>query len=507
MPEKGMQEGRKKNALLGDVPIIEGTRKDLLKFDSCAEVLGNAVIDTSDPITVGIFGKWGTGKTSMMRLIMNKIEQKSNVVPVWFKAWQYEKEEHLIVPLIDTITRELDKKDNDKQAVAKTLGDALRSIAYAFAAKVKFGVPSLAEVEAGVDVKEFIEHSQEKIKKSSEERSFYFKAFEKLTQCWEKGGGILRIVVLIDDLDRCFPAKAVALLESIKLVLNQPGFSFVIGVHDEIIREFVKTKYTRECGIESQYFEDYLDKIIQVKVPVPEREPEDMQEYIKALLEQTYEITKEDTSEDLMNLIAESCNRNPRSVVRLLNRIMVTVRIIELEQKECAEHKECDPIALILDIATDGKKYQHFKSILDDTIIVNDGKNEGKGELMTFGKLIAATIRKKNTSTDEQANPSTWEKLRNIKLKTRNDDLEKVSDMLRNSKHIVSILEKDAGLKWLENLDYRHTLGWPANRHWVISIRSRLNMQTLLNKLKKIWLISRVVLSKWVIMIMVRNMR
>ncbi len=435
-------------ALLGDIPIIEGSRKDLLKFDSCAVVLARAAMETPESITIGIFGKWGTGKTSMMRLIMSKVEENHEAVPVWFNAWQYEKEEHLIVPLTATITRALDKKlktgnwDKGVKQAAKNVRDALRSIAYGFEVKGKIGIPLVSEAEINLSAKEMIERYQDLTKDSVLARSLYFDAFSLLEECVRSEKHPPRIVVFIDDLDRCFPSKAVDLLEGIKLVLNQPGFSFVMGIHDEIIREFVKNKYSGECKIDGVYFEDYLDKIIQVKVPVPEREPEEMDNYITALLKQAKVIDEKDIP-GLVNLIAESCNRNPRSIVRLLNRIMVTVHIGVLDEKQY------EPTALILDMATDMEKYRHFRNILDDPIQLE----EGEGRIVKFGELIADAIEQFTSVSGGRR--QLWEELGEVKVKSRSADLKKISDMLRDNPHIISILKTEAGLHWLRNKEYR----------------------------------------------------
>jgi Cdc6-like AAA superfamily ATPase len=106
-----MNETSKKFLLLGDSPVLEWGRKDCLKFESTAKVLAGAAVETSYPLTIGIFGEWGTGKTSLMRLIEKEVEGTyKNAAAVWFNAWQYEKEEHLIVPLVATINKELEKR-------------------------------------------------------------------------------------------------------------------------------------------------------------------------------------------------------------------------------------------------------------------------------------------------------------------------------------------------------------------------------------------------------------
>lgn len=168
-------------ALLSDEPILESERSDHLKFKHTAEVLARAALHTDSPITIGVFGNWGSGKTSLMRLMRKIVDDEGRgdnaAVAVWFNAWQYEREEHLIVPLLATIARDIKKKQeqwenisaDDKvgaaarkaldimNAGAKKVHDALRSVLYGVSMKGKLGVPLLGELEISASMKDMIE--------------------------------------------------------------------------------------------------------------------------------------------------------------------------------------------------------------------------------------------------------------------------------------------------------------------------------------------------------------
>jgi hypothetical protein len=81
--------------LISDQPLIEGKsiEWDGLGFKEYADALGHAAWATPGPFTFGIFGEWGVGKTSLMRLIENSLNTKHNekVLTVWFNAWRYER--------------------------------------------------------------------------------------------------------------------------------------------------------------------------------------------------------------------------------------------------------------------------------------------------------------------------------------------------------------------------------------------------------------------------------
>lgn len=427
----------KKCRLLSDVPVLEGARGDDLDFASYAEVLADAAINTEDTITIGVFGEWGTGKTSLMRLIKKQVEEDKSVAAVWFNAWQYEKEKHLIVALMATIQKMLEKKWSSKlKKGAEEMGKALRAVASGISGKVKIGGRFLS-AEVGVSPKDTLDRAdKEDAKEQEPDRSLYFNAFEELAKCADKDS-TPRIVVFVDDLDRCFPDKAVELLEGIKLVLNQPGFSFVLGVNDLIIEAFIKTKYTKDYNIDEGYFEDYLDKIVQVRVPVPVREPGEMNKFIAGLLKKG-DVFPADVSKDTIPLIAEAGYRNPRKIVRLLNRVIVSSRII----------KERDPLALLLNIAMDEPRYRGLREVVDISIVF-----EGESEPRTIGQYLADQLGAHSGAHGELAAA-----LRDEKPKSRQSELTRAIDTLGKYEYLCNLLKSGAGMRWLKQKEFRDML-------------------------------------------------
>lgn len=154
------------------------------------------------------------------------------------------------MPLVGTIVQALEKhKGLDRRfgEAGRRLVRSLRAIAYGFSAKSKVRVPGFAEFEASFVAKDMIERDSRLAPDPLLDRSLYFGAFNSLDSVKLREN--LRIVVLIDDLDRCFPDQAIRLLESIKLVLAQPGFIFVLGVARKVIEGYLQHRYSLEYGI------------------------------------------------------------------------------------------------------------------------------------------------------------------------------------------------------------------------------------------------------------------
>ena len=206
-------------------------RPDGLGFDTYAQILADAAVGTKGPFTIGVFGEWGSGKTSLLRMVQKNLSREDDVVVVWFNAWRYEREDHPIIPLIATIIRELEQHERFLKklgARGRTLLKAMRAVAYGFSMKATAKIPWFAGIEASFLARDAFDRASKSLPNSVLERSIYYNAYETLS-----GVGLgqdMKIVVIIDDLDRCFPDKAIWLLESIKLVLSQPGFIFILGV-------------------------------------------------------------------------------------------------------------------------------------------------------------------------------------------------------------------------------------------------------------------------------------
>jgi hypothetical protein len=129
--------------LIEDEPV-PGHWVDELDLETYARIVAGAAVGTQGPFTIGVFADWGLGKTSLLRQAKSLIEADpahGHVVTVWFNAWQFEREEHPIVPLVAGIVRAVERKrvelqgktDRASQAVLKSLAKisrVLRAVIY-----------------------------------------------------------------------------------------------------------------------------------------------------------------------------------------------------------------------------------------------------------------------------------------------------------------------------------------------------------------------------------------
>lgn len=247
-------------------------------FGSYAEALAEVIVSSRAEFAMGILGRWGSGKTTLMRAIKRELKQYEGVVPVWFAAWRYEREPHLILPLLDVLREALEER-------AKAEGDGERGWAHDAAVAISraglaflAGLKLKAGLPGGVGVDLDLGKTMEAIRADREKPaplSFYHAGYRMLGEAIEKlsAGGARRVVIFIDDLDRCLPKNALAVLESMKLFFDVEGCVFVVGLDKEIAEKVVAVKYrsiadegTTELRIIGS---DYVKKIFQVPFTLP----------------------------------------------------------------------------------------------------------------------------------------------------------------------------------------------------------------------------------------------
>ncbi len=317
-----------------------------LGFDEYAEAFRGIIQDSAPRFSVGIFGGWGSGKSTLMDRIRGRLDP-DRCIAVEFSAWRYEKEEHLIVPLLDSIRAAVNEWSEHRAPtvkelglkVAKTIGGVTKSILRGFS--MKAGIPEV--LEASFEANKAITAAadlDDEAARAAAPRSFYFASFESLKTCFtefhNKSGGA-RIVVFIDDLDRCLPEGALEVLESMKLFFDFEGFVFVVGLDQQVVEWCIDHRYAQEpSNTDEDTFRvrgaDYIKKIFQVPFSLPPVAHRQAEELIETVLrgndlpaEQRKDLT-DNALPHLEHLLAAG-NVNLREVKRFLNSYTLIMKV------------------------------------------------------------------------------------------------------------------------------------------------------------------------------------
>ncbi len=360
---------RKRFPLLLDEP----TEVDLLSFDAVESTVVDAVLDPRlDPIALGLSGSWGSGKTSVLRLIGRRLRppegQKSTRIVIETDPWRYDPQLGIKESLIGEILAAI-----EVALPADGLGEKSKSLLRRLVKRVNWTkamklaatsaiTVSLPSIESVLDlVKPKSEVEGEEQPEPITDMVQFRAEFEKLLES-EGLAEIENVVVLVDDLDRCLPETVVETLETIRLFLSVPKMSFVIAADEERVAEAIATRFsdTGEIGEESPA-RLYLHKIVQTSVPVPALSDFDTEAYLVLLqirslitadadydvivaevadarraattLESVKSLQRADFAEQRNNaarirpIIHEKTRGNPRRIKRFLNDLSVRLSI------------------------------------------------------------------------------------------------------------------------------------------------------------------------------------
>lgn len=299
--------------LLLDVPENEA----IFGFDEYASLLTSAIMATDPHFTIGIFGKWGSGKTTLLRKIEHllKSSHAQKVLTVFFDAWRYQREEHMLLPILDTLYLRSSQEETHWHVLVGEVKRLTASMASALTLKLP-----------GV---EFDSHKAVEQWQSAEQiRSDYFNwlgALQKALDDVRRDDPERRIVIMIDDLDRCLPHKIVEVLESIKVMLDVSGFIFVLALDELVVERAVENYYGQNYSIPGK---DYVKKLVQVEFRLPPLRTRDVVNYTE-VLQQRIGNVDEQVSQSLAQVVPMVVGDNPREVKRFINGVLLATAIMK----------------------------------------------------------------------------------------------------------------------------------------------------------------------------------
>ena len=421
------------------------TKSDYLNFDYLIDAVESIAMDAKlTPSTIGVYGDWGSGKSSLMQMVEEKIkaEHKEDACCIRSNGWLFEGYEDAKTALCGTILEKIKEKETldskikekvkqllDKVDVQKILGKGIR---YGLDYLLTGGVLGLTEIS----ISQITKALKSKADTVSEDeitdvlRSFKtesnirkdIKNFQKEFADILKETQIKHLVVFVDELDRCTPETILDVIEAIRLFLFAKGTSFVIGADQRLIEYAIRTKYKDVVGNNLDIGKEYMEKVIQYPVNIPALDENEVEKYISCLLlekklqkEEFSEILeyirqlkpydkliytslseeKSDLadkcrdslylSEQISSVLAKQINGNPRQCKRFLNTLfmrldMAKTRGVDLKQ---------DVMAKLMLI-------EYFYGTFYKLVI--DGSN--KEELAKFEKGKETTIFKDYTNDE-----------------------------------------------------------------------------------------------------------
>lgn len=341
-----------------DRPVDRYAEDEPLGLSRYATALTDFIQDCETPITIGIQGDWGVGKTSLLNMVNDRLANAKygdRMYPViYFNTWQYaqlDQEDHLTVAMLNDIVERIRELNSAPASAKEKAGDILKSVGSMAASLGN----QMVKNKTGVDVQQGIDEARSDGKATPAFLEVmhlmveYKKQFRDLVETFmEDKDERSRLVIMIDDLDRIRPARALDLLSSVKNFLDVPYCVFVLAVDYSVIQRGVEAKLgTAE---RKQHGKSYFDKIIQVPFNMPVSSYH-VDRYIMSLLgwSQTdgtgkykrsgghindiylkrHQSIKDKEAKEIENFTRLTVGKNPRSIKRAVNYFSLLKRVFD----------------------------------------------------------------------------------------------------------------------------------------------------------------------------------
>ena len=292
--------------------------EDFLNFGVIASVIADTVKANGDePLSIGVSGAWGVGKSSTLELLAAELKQiDPEPIVVSFQPWRHQKQDNVRAAFAECIAKAIsdgegidDKIKSKAKSILKRanlmriagygLGGALTlATGLPLGGIVGRGISTVADLTDGEITEEDVKTAKSVGKDAAASFAHLFPEGESSAQspyeniekiCKDFGDALndldRRLIVLVDDLDRCLPETTIEALEAMRLYFFVPKTVFVIAADEEMLRLAVR-KHFKVAGqtLDEKHLQSYYDKLIQLPFRLPSLTEPDVVVYMTMLI-------------------------------------------------------------------------------------------------------------------------------------------------------------------------------------------------------------------------------
>lgn len=308
-----------------DKPILT-SEEDSLNRKYFAELMAKALINlqNNDTFTVGLYGRWGNGKTSLVNMMLKEIENnqtdQEKLMVVHFEPWNFSNTDQLLEQFFVRLTNDF---RNSKDEKMQKIGEALEKYADAFeVVKVIPYVGGLLSLFGKNGLKSF----GKKLKKGSDEKDI-LKQKENVINLLRKQEK--RILMVIDDIDRLSNEQICQVFQLITSVAKFPNTTYLLVFDKEIVVKALE-KVQEGSG------DEYLEKIIQMPIQIPDINQNEFRKVLFDRLDKIIEsfeglIFEQEHWSRMYEPCIEPLIKNLRDINRLCNSIQFKLTSLAME--------------------------------------------------------------------------------------------------------------------------------------------------------------------------------
>ncbi|QYK52042.1 MAG: hypothetical protein KF824_07185 [Fimbriimonadaceae bacterium] len=325
--------------LLSDEPCDVSQPIPQLGMEATAKVLSGIALGTPGPFTIGLYGDWGSGKTTVLNraAVLCSDHGKEQVAVIRLNPWEHEREPNAAQTLLQELALELERLKTlpefnwvEKAYInIKVMQDRVSSwmpskLGWAMlAGGAKLAGADEAAIVASIGGVAVEDNSN---KDAESDFQTWNSVREKLKNSVP---GDCKVIVFLDDLDRCQAHRAMDVLEAVKHLLWVPGFVFVLALDERAIKHYLSSVYNQQYGDEGKELaKSYMQKIVQAQVPVAHRDAKLFRKFVDSIVQEAISanndwIPDEAESGAVPALLSAAAESVPRQAKRLINNVLI----------------------------------------------------------------------------------------------------------------------------------------------------------------------------------------
>ena len=318
-------------ASITDKPIAK-LEQDSLNIQKYANSLSKFIRNSDTPITIGLQGEWGTGKTSLMSLLLenfNEDGKEREIATSWVNTWEYSlfKGASETTPaVLSGMLEKLRDENSDIWTIKDVAADKVKK-----ATKFLSGLANqVIANQTGVNVKEAARDSstEKNVAHIVEVKNLIASIINELIE--HSKNKIKKVVFFVDDLDRIPPTDAVEVLESLKNIFDIPKCVFILAIDYDVVVKGLESKFGKKTKENEREFRSFFDKIIQVPFTMPVG-AYDITTFLKTKLKDlgVEQVFIEASIGQITKIVRYTIGNNPRSLKRYLNTFSLINQIMD----------------------------------------------------------------------------------------------------------------------------------------------------------------------------------
>lgn len=305
--------------------------EDLLKVEKYSTALSNFIQRSDTPITVGLQGEWGTGKTSLMSLLLEDFNSK-NIACSWVNTWEYSMFRGANETTPSVLKGMLEKLKQSCQARGVWTLKEESEAKFKSAARFLGGLANqIVANQTGININEAFKGpsvNQNTSAEIAEIKSLIIGLINDLIS--DSKNPIQKVVFFVDDLDRIPPRDAVEVLEALKNIFDIPNCVFILAIDYDVVVKGLESKFGPKTEENEREFRSFFDKIIQVPFSMPTGTYDIENFLVEKLKFLGIEIAQEE-KEFYAKAVKHTIGYNPRSLKRYLNSYSLINHLKEIE--------------------------------------------------------------------------------------------------------------------------------------------------------------------------------